>query len=221
MKEIIKITENNGKKAVNARDLYNFLEVETPFHKWMPRMLEYGFDENIDWTKMSSENQSFNIDYVLTLDCAKEISMLQRTDRGKEARKYFIECEKQLKQSPAIPQSFAEALQLAADQAKQLELQAPKVNYYDNVLQSETLLTTNEIAKDLGMSAITLNKKLHEAKIQYKQSGTWLLYSKHQDKGYAKTKTHTYQDKQGNTQTSIHTYWTEKGREFIINYLNK
>lgn len=129
--------------------------------------------------------------------------------------------ELESKEQKQIPQSFAEALQLAADQAKQLELQAPKVDYYENVLQSESLITTNEIAKDLGMSAKALNKKLKELKVQYKQSGTWLLYSKHQNKGYTKSKTYTYTDREGKTQTSIHTYWTEKGREFINNLLNE
>lgn len=57
MEQLIKITESNGKKAVSARELFNFLEVITPFNKWIKRMLAYGFNENVDWTKMSLENQ--------------------------------------------------------------------------------------------------------------------------------------------------------------------
>lgn len=98
MQQLIKITENNGNRAVSARELYNFLEVKTDFTDWIKRMLDYGFDENIDFIllkigekKVSKTNP---IDYALTIDTAKEISMLQRTDKGKQARRYFIEMEK-------------------------------------------------------------------------------------------------------------------------------
>ena len=100
-------------------------------------------------------------------------------------------------------------------QDKQLKISAPKVEYYDEVLQSKSTYTTNQIAKELGMSAIGLNSELNDLKIQYKQSGTWLLYSKYQNKGYTKTKTHTFTDNHGNTQTAMSTVWTEKGRLFV------
>jgi len=127
MNELIKITENNGKQAVSARELYKFLEVNTPFHKWMPRMLEYGFSENIDWTKMAIDNQAYNIDYVITIDCAKEISMLQRTEKGKQARQYFIEMEKkvlnQIKPLSQIEIILQSAQILANIEKKQLALE--------------------------------------------------------------------------------------------------
>ena len=96
MKELIKITEENGNRAVSARELHNFLEVETPFRKWIDRMFEYGFDENIDFSLLKiGERKAHNkIDYALTIDTAKEIAMLQRTPKGKQARQYFIEMEK-------------------------------------------------------------------------------------------------------------------------------
>lgn len=109
------------------------------------------------------------------------------------------------------------------NELQQLELkkQAPKVEYYEMVLQSESTYNTNQIAKELGMSAITLNRKLHELKVQYKQGGTWLLYYPYQNKGYTKTETHTYTDSLGQTHTSMLTVWTEKGREFIHELMNK
>ena len=106
-------------------------------------------------------------------------------------------------------------------QAQELQKQAPKVAYYNEVLQSESTYNTNQIAKELGMSAVTLNKKLQEKKVQYKQGGTWLLYHKYQDKGYTKTQTHTYTDSNGQTHTSMLTVWTEKGREFIHSIFEK
>jgi prophage antirepressor-like protein len=93
--------------------------------------------------------------------------------------------------------------------------QAPKAEYFDHVLQSGSLIATNVIAKELGMSAVTLNRKLHEKGVIYKCNGTWVLYEKYQDKGYTDTKTHTWEDSHGNGKTHILTCWTEKGRMFL------
>jgi anti-repressor protein len=233
MNELIKITEYNGNQAVSARDLHKFLEITERFSSWFERMLQYGFVENIDYQGCEFFNTLANqtlTDYALTLDCAKEISMIQRSKKGKEAREYFIECEKQLRSGKfALPTTYKEALQsllieveakerLQAQnelQAKELEKQAPKVAYYDEVLTSQSTYNANQIAKELGMSAVTLNKKLHELKVQYKQGGQWLLYHPHQNKGYTKTVTYTYTDSKGETCTNSSTVWTEKGRAFI------
>lgn len=240
MNELIKITEYKGNQAVSARDLHKFLEITERFSSWFERMLQYGFIENQDFTSAKSFTLVNNgaqreiDDYALTLDCAKEISMIQRSKKGKEAREYFIECEKQLRSGKfALPTTYKEALQsllieveakerLQAQnelQAKELEKQAPKVAYYDEVLTSQSTYNANQIAKELGMSAVTLNKKLHELKVQYKQGGQWLLYYPHQNKGYTKTVTYTYTDSKGETCTNSSTVWTEKGRAFIHSIL--
>lgn len=98
---------------------------------------------------------------------------------------------------------------------KTIQLQAPKVEYHDKVLQSAGTYNTNQIAKELGMSARSLNKTLHELRVQYKQGGTWLLYQKYQSKGYTKTRTYTYKDQYGVESTAMQTTWTESGRKFI------
>ncbi|HFG0566946.1 TPA: antA/AntB antirepressor family protein, partial [Flavobacterium psychrophilum] len=100
MNQLITITENNGNKAVSARELHAFLEVKTDFKDWMPRMIEYGFEEGLDFSSFLSESTGGrpSKEYALTLDTAKEISMLQRTDKGKQARRYFIAIEKQVTQ---------------------------------------------------------------------------------------------------------------------------
>ncbi len=90
-----------------------------------------------------------------------------------------------------------------------------KAVYHDAVLQSQTLIPTTVIAKELGMSAVALNKLLRAKEIIYKTDTHWLLYAPYQGKGYTGTKTALYIDSQGKYQTNIHTYWTEKGREFI------
>ncbi|KYC64723.1 hypothetical protein B4098_3416 [Heyndrickxia coagulans] len=94
------------------------------------------------------------------------------------------------------------------------ELQ-PKASYYDMILQNKNLIPISVIAKDYGMSAKTMNKKLHELGVQYKQGDIWLLYAKYQDKGYTQTTTHAIDaDK-----SKPHTKWTQKGRKFIYDLL--
>lgn len=112
-------------------------------------------------------------------------------------------------------------LRLTANQQSQLEAQAPKVEYADNVLSSESTYTTTQIAKELGMSAQRLNKLLNGLKVQYRQSGQWLLYAKYQAKGYMKTRTHTYQRNNGRISTMLVSVWTEAGRMFLHTLLRK
>lgn len=96
----------------------------------------------------------------------------------------------------------------------------PKVEYYDKVLDSESELTTSQIAKECFMSAKQLNLILSHAKVQYKQNGQWLLYADYQNKGYTKTRTKAYLDSSGVQQTKHYTVWTEKGREFILDLVD-
>jgi anti-repressor protein len=100
MTELIKITEKDGKKAVSARELYGFLSVDDGrnFTKWGKANIEDMFIKDIDYQtlRVGGEKGRPSVDYALTLDCAKEISMMSRCDNGKQARQYFIECEKQL-----------------------------------------------------------------------------------------------------------------------------
>lgn len=154
-------------QAVSARELQEFLEIKDRFSVWIERMIGYGFVENQDFIGCSFYDtlaRQHLRDYFISIDMAKEISMIQRSDKGKQARQYFLECERKLKGqivTPAIPQSFAEALQLAADQAKQLELAAPKVSAYDKLIESTHLKSVGDVAKSIGLrSDQALNKKL-------------------------------------------------------------
>lgn len=107
-------------------------------------------------------------------------------------------------------------LQVQSDnQQQQLEQVAPKVEYYNKVLTSKSTYTANQIAKELGWSAITLNRKLRAKGVQYLCRGQWVLYAKYQDRGYTKTITHTFTHSNGTTGTSMLTVFTEAGRLFI------
>jgi phage antirepressor YoqD-like protein len=93
---------------------------------------------------------------------------------------------------------------------------APKAEYTDKVLQSTNTYTMTQIAKELGLtSAISLEKKLHDAGIIFKQSGQWMLYAKYQGEGYTQARTHLFTRSDGTPDSNTITVWTEKGRAFI------
>ena len=92
---------------------------------------------------------------------------------------------------------------------------APKVAYYDTILKSKGTVTTSQIAKDYGLRAGQLNKILHEEKIQYKQNDQWLLYKKHDDKGYTQSYAFEITHKDGTPEIKMNTRWTQRGRIMI------
>lgn len=104
-------------------------------------------------------------------------------------------------------------------QKEQIAKMKPKVSYYDIVLQCKDLVTVNTIAKDYGWSAIRLNGYLHEHGIQYKQGEIWHLYQDYAEKGYTGTRTQIFTGTDGEQHSREHTYWTQKGRLFLYEYL--
>lgn len=105
-------------------------------------------------------------------------------------------------------------------QSEHIKLSAPKIAYHDQVLNSQSTYLTNQIAKELSMSATTLNRVLNDLKIQYKQNDTWLLYHKYQNQGFTKTKTYSFTGPDDSQRTNMTTVWTEKGRKFIHEQIN-
>lgn len=108
MTELIKINETEGKKTVSARELHQKLEVKAKFADWIKRMIEYGFEENKDYVSLLKNEKretgaTHVMEYYISIDMAKEICMIQRSEIGKKFRQYFIECEKQLQNFVAIP----------------------------------------------------------------------------------------------------------------------
>lgn len=198
------------------------------------------FDENqIVRSKRGGNNPGTWLHEDLALDFAKWLSVdfrLWCNDRIKELLRHgitgtdqkleeiannpdlLIELATNLKKERAEKNRLQEQYRL---QSQELKETAPKVEYYQEVLQSDSLIPVTIIAKELGIGAPTLNRKLNKLGVQYRQSGTWILYSKYQNKGYTKTKTHTYLDRYGKSKTSIQTVWTEKGRKFIHQIINQ
>ena len=121
--------------------------------------------------------------------------------------------DERIKQLEAQAEQQSETIQL---QQSEITKSAPKVSYYDTTLQSVNTMTSTQVAKQIGMDAEKLHKKLKEAGIIFRQSGQWLLHSPYDKWGMHATRTQTYTRSDGSTGTSTYTVWTEKGRRFII-----
>lgn len=172
------------------------------------------------------------IEYALSISMAKELSMIENNERGRQARKYFIACEenkhelsrKELALMVIQAEEEKEKLLLENNhlsetvnlQTEELQKAAPKVNYYDNHLQSVNTQTSTQVAKQIGMYAEKLHKKLKEIGIIYRQSGQWILHTPYSTFGLHSTRTQTYTRSDGSVGTSIYTVWATKGVRFII-----
>ncbi|KAA9189314.1 phage antirepressor KilAC domain-containing protein, partial [Enterococcus durans] len=184
MEELIKVTTNeNNEQLVSGRELHEFLEVATEYKKWFSRMAEYGFDENIDFVRVTQKCPTpggiQNItDHVMKLDMAKEISMIQRTEKGKQARQYFLQVEKAwnseemiLMRSRQILERKVETLQLENEEMK------PKALFADSVSASHTSILVGELAKLINQNGVDIGSKrlfswLREKGYLIKRKGT-------------------------------------------------
>lgn len=238
MKELIKIDYNSERPTVNGRELHESLQIKTAYKDWFPRMCEYGFEEGKDFCSILSESTGGRpaTNHQLTIDMAKQLCMIQRTELGQMFRKYFIQIEEQWNSPKAV---MARALQFANKklavvekenlkllntvvlQSQQIAEMKPKVSYYDVVLNCKDLLSMRAIAKNYGKSAQWMNNFLHDLGVQFKQSDIWLLYQKYAEEGYTSTKTHNYPGTDGTNHSKVHTYWTQKGRLFIYDLMTQ
>lgn len=161
--------ENADRPTVSGRELWEALEVETPYKKWFDRMAEYGFSENLDfWTNLSeSTGGRPSTDHQLTIPMAKELCMLQRTEKGKFWRQYFIGVEEKWNSPEAI---MARALQLSnvklkqlettvTDLQKQVEQDKPKVLFADSVTASSSSILIGELAKLIKQNGVDMGQR--------------------------------------------------------------
>lgn len=224
MEELIKVTKDDkGISVVSGRELHDFLEVTERYSSWFLRMTKYGFEEGVDYVGCKVFNtlakQELQ-DHALTLDMAKEISMIQRTEKGKQARQYFIDVEKAYKQQAEqpqykLPQNYSEALIELAKEVKKNEALQPKADKYDRYLSNKGLITITEIAKEYGMSGKGLNKFLHEKGVIYKKGDKWFVYQRYANDGLAGYEIFMPEDKEIRRTLK----WTPKGEQFIRNLL--
>lgn len=161
MNELIKVVYDNDRPTVSGRELHEKLEIKTRYNDWFARMCEYGFSENEDYIAITQKrvtaqgNETTYLDHQLTLEMAKQICMIQRTETGKRYREYFLEIEK-MWNSPeyvmarAVKMSDRKIALLSgqlAEANKQIEEAKPKIEYYDTITSSEGLTSIRETAK--------------------------------------------------------------------------
>lgn len=221
MNELIKVNYDNDRPTVLGRDLHEFLEIGAHFKDWFPRMCEYGFTEGIDYTLLIFEhpqNHQPTKDYQLTIDMAKEICMLQRNEKGKQARQYFIEVEKKWNSPEAI---MSRALKMADAKIKELsivnsrltvenQIMAPKAEYFDELVDRNLLTSFRETAKQLKIKEKAFINFLLDKKYIYRDKKGKLMPYAEKNNGLFEVK-ECFNEKTdwSGTQTLV----TPKGRE--------
>ena len=229
MEKLIKITQKDGEQAVSARELYDFIGYDkSQWSRWyQTNIINNKFAvENIDYQTLDTmSNGNMTKDFAITISFAKEICMMARTDKGKEARLYFIECEKMLRTKFDIPKTYADALQLAANQAKQIEEQnklieeqKPKADFYDAVTGSKDAVDMKECAKilNMGIGRNRLFEFLRSRSILDRKNLPYQIFI---DRGYFRTVETSYTKSDGTNCINIKTVVYQKGMEYIRNLI--
>lgn len=222
MKDLIQIHYDNADRpTVSGRELHEALEVKTAYKDWFPRMCEYGFSEGTDFCSFLSESTGGrpSTDHQLTIPMAKELCMLQRTDKGKQMRQYFIAVEEQWNSPDAI---MARALQLSNAKLKEMQITVstltvenqimkPKAEYFDELVDRNLLTGIRETAKEFGIKQKDFVNFLMDKKYLYRdKKGKLTPYAKPLADGLFELK----ESKNDTTAWSgTQTMITPKGRE--------
>lgn len=240
MKELIKVeTNENLEPIISGRELHKKLGVETPFKKWIDRMLDYGFTENVDFTVMDifvQDDTAFGgqrkmNEYFLKLDTAKEICMLQRNDIGKLFRKYFIQVEKEfnspekiMARAVLIADRKVNTLTIEVKELKdKIEIDRPKVIFAEALAVSEKSILIGELAKILNQNGIKIGaKRLFE----WLRDNNYLMIKgesrnqptqKSMNLKLMEIKKTTINNSDGSVRVTATTKITPKGQEYFIN----
>lgn len=237
MDELISITLNeNHEPVVSGRDLHKALEIKTKYNDWLKRMIDYGFEESQDFVAIAQKrvtaqgNQTEYTDHVLKLDMAKEIAMLQRNEKSKEVRKYFIQVEKDFNSPEKI---MARALLIADKKVHKLEAQIeadrPKVLFADAVSASHTSILVGELAKLLKQNGVNIGATrlftwLRKHGYLIKRNGRdWNMPTqKSVELGLIRVKETSITHSDGHITVSKTPLVTGKGQQYFINkFLNQ
>lgn len=181
MNDLITVDYNSERPTVSARELHELLEIKTAFTDWFPRMCEYGFEEGKDYCSFLSDRSDGlpgkpRTEYQLTLEMAKELCMIQRNDKGREIRRYFIQLEEKWNSPEMV---INRALQFSQRQVEALmqtnnalieenSIMKPKAEYYDNIIDRGASLNFGDTAKLIGVQRKALINELFRTKYIYR-----------------------------------------------------
>lgn len=226
MNSLIKVDYNSARPTVSARELHEFLEVKTKYVDWFNRMKEYGFTEGIDFVLLTQKRETNNfknplteyMDHQITIQMGKELCMLQRTEKGKQARLYFISIEEAWNTPEMI---MSRALKMAESQIASLKItnsrlsvdnaiMLPKAEYFDELIDRNLLTNFRDTAKALKVGERRFINFLLDKKYIYRDKKGKLKPYADKNNGLFEIK-ETMNEKTGwvGTQTLI----TPKGRE--------
>lgn len=231
MNELIKVTLNDEHNpVVSGRQLHEALEVKTPYSMWFDRMVEYGFTENQDFllnnfVKQTGRGGHNKLDHIIKLDMAKEIAMIQRTERGKQVRQYFIQIEKDFNSPEKI---MARALLMADKKIQKLETQIeadkPKVLFADAVSASHTSILVGELAKLISQNGYKIGANrlfawMRENGYLIKRKGSdWNMPTQRSmEMGLFEIKETNIQHPDGHVTITKTSKVTGKGQQYFIN----
>lgn len=221
MNELIKVNYDSDRPTVSGRELHEFLEVGSEYSHWFKRMCEFGFSEGADFSSFLTESTGGRpaTDHQLTISMAKEIAMLQRNERGKQARQYFINLEEAWNKPEMV---MSRALKMAEKQISNLRLvnselsvqnqiMKPKADYFDELVDRNLLTNFRETAKQLEVPPKRFVSFLIERKYIFRDKrGRLMPYAQHVENGLFEIKESVNEKtKWSGTQTLV----TPKGRE--------
>lgn len=230
MYELIKIQHDNDRITVSARELHNFLGIETPFKKWFDRMCEYGFTNEIDYSEVMDRIVQNPLggrpasDYQITIEMAKEIAMIQRNDKGKQARQYFIQLEKDWNSPQKV---MARALQMSQQELATLRIEneemKPKALFADAVSTSHDSILIGQLAKlikqngcDIGQNRLFTWMRENEY-LCTKGDNYNMPTQKAMERGLFEIKERTVNNPDGSIRTTRTTKVTGKGQIYFVN----
>lgn len=237
MNELLKVNYDNDRITLSARELHEFLEIKTKYKDWFPRMCTYGFDENVDYRAMAQKrataqgNETTYVDHEITLDMAKEIAMIQRSEKGKEVRQYFLELERKWNSPEAV---MNRALEYSRKQVKALmeEKQGlikennqlkPKALFADAVSASNESILIGQLAKLIRQNGYEIGQN---RLFEWMRENGYLIKKgerynqptqKSMDLGLFEVKERTITNPDGSTRITLTTKVTGKGQVYFIN----
>lgn len=240
MNELLKINYEAEQPTVSARDLHEALEINTRFNDWFSRMAEYGFENGVDFNLLKNEKVRLEgnrevkrdiMDYQISVDMAKQICMIQRSEKGKQYRQYFIDLEKAWNTPEQI---FARALKMADQKIEKLketnaglledvERMRPKEIFADAVKASTSSILIGDLAKLLRQNGVDTGQKRlfeqlrNEGYLMKTGSSRNMPKQKYVANGFFQIKETVISNPDGSVRMTKTTKVTGKGQQYFLN----